>query len=51
MVTTPINKLPHANPTNAELETEKIKLDGYISGIAEKLLEKCTFQLMNLLTN
>ncbi len=37
MVITPMNKLPHANPTKAELGTEKTKLAGYIKGIAEKL--------------
>jgi len=36
-VTTPINKLAHASPTKAVLGTEKRKLDGYISGIAEIL--------------
>jgi hypothetical protein len=36
-VTTPINKLAHASPTKAVLGTEKRKLDGYISGMAETL--------------
>lgn len=51
VVTTPINKLPHANPTNAELETENIKLAGYIRGIAERLLEKLMCRLNNVFTN
>ena len=37
---TPMNKLPHAKPTKAELGTEKIKLTGYMRGIADKLFKK-----------
>lgn len=37
-----MNKFPHAKPTKAELGTEKIKLDGYMRGIAEKLMTQIT---------
>jgi hypothetical protein len=37
VVTIPMNKLMQAKPTKAVLGTEKIKLAGYINGIAEKL--------------
>lgn len=36
-VTIAMNKLAHARPTKAVLGTEKTKLVGYISGIAETL--------------
>lgn len=37
VVITPMNKLPHARPTKAELGTEKIRLAGYMRGIDENL--------------
>ena len=37
VVTTPKNKLRQDKLTNAELGTSKNKLDGYMSGMAERL--------------
>ena len=37
---TPMNKLPHAKPTKAELGTEKTKLAGYMRAIADNLLKR-----------
>lgn len=40
VVTVPMNRLPHANATKAVLGTEKMRLVGYIRGMADKLCLK-----------